>query len=81
MQVKALCEFIALRALSLVLLLPGECVQPTAQLLSLVAANFICCIGGENRKQCGKKLSLWISSSNQVEMSVCCIKDNERNLG
>lgn len=51
MQVKALCEFLALRALSLlVLLLSGECVHPTVQLLHLLSVSFICCIGGENRK-------------------------------
>lgn len=54
--------------------------HPTAQLLRLVTVNFICCIGGENRKQCEKKLSLSINSSNRVEMSVWYIKDNERNL-
>lgn len=51
MQVKALCEFLALRALSLlVLLLAGEHVHPTVQLLRLVTVSFICYIGGENRK-------------------------------
>lgn len=51
MQVKALCELLALRAPSLlVLMLAGERVHPTVQLLHLVTVSFICYIGDKNRK-------------------------------
>lgn len=52
---------------------------PLQQLQLLVVVHFIWCIWSENGKQHVNKLSLMINSSDQVEMSICHIKDNERN--
>lgn len=52
----------------------------TGEFIALRAFLVLLQAGSKNRKQFEKKLNLSINSPNRVEMSVCYINDNKRNL-